>query len=191
MATFEIYVGGPPSANYSRSMLPAPPFNPAGAAFLAMTPAAHKGPTGYGLTRVIDVEQHAMAEFLRENTLAQGDILGSIIIPQNVILKGFFYEVQRAQGTATTTITPSLRGVTGGTLPVIAANTAGKGYAKTGATAWTSTNASLGDETDGADFFIATPTILDLTLTVLPASGLGALRLLITPMVENLDHGQY
>lgn len=195
MATYEVYVGGPATANYSRAMFPAPPFNAAGAQFIAVTPAAHKGPTSFGLTRVIDVSQRAMAEFLKNNALVQGDVLGSIIIPQNVLLRGFYYEVQNASGGANPlTITPSLRGVGGGTLPAIAGNTQGaKGFAKTGASAWVGTNATVGViATNGADFFIGAPTILDLTLTAMNAtSKLGALKLLITPLVDNLDHGQY
>lgn len=189
MATHELYIGGPPTANYSRSMFPAAPFNAASAAFTGIRPAAHKGNTGYSLTRVLDTAQKAMAEFLRENTVAQGDVLGSVIIPQDVLLKGLFYRLVTPTGTGTTTITPSLRGVTGGTLPTIAANgTAGtKGFAKIGGAAWiTASGAAEGD-----DFFIAAPTILDLTLTALPAGGLGALRLVLCPLVTELENGQY
>lgn len=191
MASFEIYQGGPSTSNFSRAQFPSAPFVASAAAFQAAKVAAHKGPTGYGLTRVLDTTDTAFAEFLRNNTIAQGDVLGSILIPKNVIYKGMYFEVENAQGTATTTITPSLRSVAGGTFPAIAANTVGKGYGRVGATAWQSTSASLGDAADGTEFFIAEPTILDLTLTVLPASKLGALRLILTPMVENLYHGQY
>lgn len=193
MATHEIYVGGPPSANYSRSMFPAPPFSAGSAVFQGIRPAAHKGNTGYALTRVLDTAQAAMAEFLRENTVAQGDVLGSILIPQNVLFKGVFWLLESPTGTGTTTITPSLRGVTGGTLPTIAANGAAgtKGFAKLGSTAWKTTSASVEGENNGNDFFIAAPTILDLTLTALPAGGLGALRLTLSPLVTELLSGQY
>lgn len=193
MATLEIYIGGPPSANYSRAMFPAAPFNAASSAFTGIRPAAHKGNTGYSLTRVIDTKQKAMAEFLRENTIAQGDVLGSILIPQDVIFKGMFYRLETPQGTATTTLTPSLRGVTGGTFPTIAANgTAGaKGFAKAGSTAWKTTSVAVEGTDNGNDFFIAVPTILDLTLTALPASGLGNMRLVLAPIVTELVNGQY
>lgn len=193
MATFEVYVGGPPTANYSRAMFPAVPFNASSPAFTGIRPAAHKGNTGYSLTRVIDTAQHAMAEFLRETTLAEGDVLGSIIIPQDVIFKGLFYRLETPQGTAATSITPSLRNVTGGTFPVIAANgTAGtKGFAKAGSTAWKSTSVAIEGTDNGNDFFIAAPTVLDLTLTTLPASKLGTLRLVLAPIVTELVNGQY
>lgn len=193
MATHEIYIGGPPTANYSRSMFPAAPFSASSPAFTGIRPAAHKGNTGYSLTRVLDTAQKAMAEFLRENTVAQGDVLGSVIIPQDVLFKGLFYRLVTPSGTGTTTITPSLRGVSGGTFPVIAGNgTAGaKGFAKIGSTAWKSTSVAVEGTDNGNDFFIAAPTILDLTLTALPAGGLGALRLVLCPLVTELENGQY
>lgn len=193
MATHEIYIGGPPTANFSRAMFPAAPFSASSPAFTGIRPAAHKGNTGYSLTRVIDTAQKAMAEFLRENTVAQGDVLGSIIIPQDVLFKGLFYRLESASGTGTTTITPSLRGVTGGTFPTIAGNgTAGsKGFARVGSTTWKSTSVSVEGENNGAAFYIAAPTILDLTLTALPAGGLGSLRLVLAPIVTELVSGQY
>lgn len=193
MATHELYIGGPATANYSRSMLPSPPFNASQAVFKSIRPAAHKGNTGYALTRVIDTAQKAMAEYLKTHTVAQGDVIGSILIPQDLIFRGLFYRVDTASGTGTTTITPSLRGVTGGTFPTIAGNTAGgKGFAKIGQVAWVSTSATIEPSSDGGtDFFIAAPTIVDLTLTALPAGGLGALRLVVSPLVTDLVSGQY
>lgn len=193
MATHELYIGGPATANYSRSMLPSPPFNASQAVFQTIRPAAHKGNTGYALTRVLDTAQKALYEYLRTHTVAQDDVIGSILIPQDVVFQGVFFRVDTASGTGTTTITPSLRGVSGGTLPAIAGNTVGsKGFAKLGQTAWVSTNATLAPGSGaGADFFIGTPTVLDLTLTALPAGGLGALRLVVSPIISDLVSGQY
>lgn len=188
MAIHEIYVGGPPTRNYSRAMFPAPPFVASAAPFQAVKVAAHKAPTSFGLTRVIDTDDHALGEFLRENSVVQGDALGAILIPKNVLLKGFFFEVERVAGEPLV-ITPSLRGVAGATLPTINGNALGKGYAKLGSTAWQSANGSLADAADGTDWFIADPAIVDLTLTTLSPGKLGGLRLIITPMVENLYHG--
>lgn len=189
MATHEIYIGGPPTANYSRAMFPAAPFNAGSAAFTGIRPAAHKGNTGYSLTRVLDTAQKAMAEFLRENVVAQGDVLGSIIIPQDVLFKGLFYRLESPTGTGATVITPSLRGVAAATFPTIDANaTAGaKGFTKAAGVAWVDESAAAA----GDDFFIAEPTILDLTLTTLPADGLGTLRLVLAPIVTELVNGQY
>src|SRR5688572_32528725 len=123
MATHELYVGGPASSNYSRAMFPAPPFNAAGAAFLAVRPSAHKGPATYNMERVIDTTQHAMAEFLRNTAVVQGDVLGVSLLPRRTILEGFFYEVETAVGAATV-LTPSIRGFAG-TIPTINANEIG------------------------------------------------------------------
>lgn len=183
MATYEIYIGGAPTANYSRSMFPAPPFVAASASAQALKVAAHKGPTSYSLGRVIDTTNHAMGEFLRESTLAQGDVLGSILVPKDLIAKGVFFSVENPAGEALV-ITPSLRGVAAATLPTIDGNVVGKGVAMFGGTAWVSTTAALA----GDEFFIAEPTVLDLTLTTFTT--LGPLRLVITPLVDTLYHGQ-
>lgn len=195
MATFEIYVGGPSTRNFSRAQFPAPPFNASATAFTSIRPAAHKGNTGYSLTRVLDTANKAFAEFLRENEVVQGDVLGSIIIPQDVVFKGMFYRLESPTGTGTTTITPSLRGVTGGTFPTIAADgdAGSKGMAKVGDSAWVDTSAAIGGGGDGSgsDFFIAEPTIVDLTLTAMPDEGLGDMRLVLAPIVTELVSGQY
>lgn len=183
MAIHEIYIGGAPTANYSRSMYPAPPFNAASGTAQALKVAAHKGPTSYGLTRVIDTSDFALGEFLRENTLAEGDVLGSILIPKDVLFKGVFFSVENAAGEALT-LTPSLRGAASGTLPTIDGNAVGKGFAKLGGAAWIDeTGAAAGD-----DFYIAEPTVLDLTLTAF--TELGTLKLIITPLVDTLYHGR-
>lgn len=183
MAIREMYIGGPPSANYSRAMFPSAPFEAGSAAMQQVRVAAHKGPTSYGLTRVIDTSDHAVAEFLRNTTLAQGDVLGVCLIPKDVVMKGFFFAVESVAGEALT-ITPSLRGVAGATLPTIDGNAIGKGFAKLGGLAWISeTGAAAGD-----DWFNAEPAILDLTLTAF--TDLGGLRLIITPLVDTVYHGQ-
>lgn len=195
MATHEIYIGGPASANYSRAMFPAPAFNAAGAAFLAVTPSAHKGPVGYQLGRVLDFrEDKALQEYVRNAAIVQGDVLGSILIPRNCRLRGMFYHVEREAQTATgaavvVTITPGLRG--GGAFPAIAAGTLdARGYAQVDQAAWTASNAVI-DVTDG-DWWIHTPTVLDLTLTALTAEvDLTNLRLVLVPHVEFMATGQY
>ncbi len=193
MALHEMYIGGPPSANYSRAMFPSAPFNAGSKAMQEMRVAAHKGPTSYGLTRVFDTSHHAVAEYLREHELEQGDVIGAILIPKNVLLKGFFYSVETPAGEALT-ITPSLRGTEGEdgegqptpavALPEIDGNTAGRGFAKPGGTAWVDETGAV----DGSEYFVAEPTIVDLTLTTF--TELGPLRLIITPLVDTLYHGQ-
>lgn len=184
MAIHEIYIGGPPTRNYSRAAFPAPPFVASAAPFQQVKVSAHKAPTAYGLTRVIDTRDHALSEFLRENVVAAGDSLGAILIPKNVVVKGFFFEVERAAGDAVT-LTPAIRGLAGATLPDIDANVVGKGFAKLGGAAWqAASGAAAGD-----DFYMADPGVLDLTLTTM-ATGLGSLRVVITPLVDTLYHGE-
>lgn len=194
MATHELYIGGPASANYSRSMFPAVPFNAADDAFKRVTVAAHKGPTSYALGRVLDASDHAFAEYVRTHTIAQGDVIGSILIPQGTLFKGFQFRLVKPQGTATLTLTPSVRGLAGATLPAIAANGAAgsNGYAHLGDTAWITANGlALPADTTGGQWYFATPAILDLTLTAYPASGFGAMRLELNPIVEKFYSGQY
>jgi len=183
----ELYIGGPPTRNYSRAMLPAPLFNAAAAPFQAVKVAAHKNPTGFGLTRVLDTSNHAIGEFLRNNAVAQGDDIGAVLIPKNVIIEGFFYEVERVAGAAMV-VTPTLRGVGGATLPTIDCNVLGKGYARLGAGAWQAASGALTDAGDGAAWFNADPAILNLALTTF--TEMGDLRLVITPIVTTLYHGE-
>lgn len=192
MATHELYVGGPASSNYSRAMFPAPPFNAAGAAFLAVRPSAHKGPATYNMERVIDTTQHAMAEFLRNTAVVQGDVLGVSLLPRRTILEGFFYEVETAVGAATV-LTPSIRGFAG-TIPTINANVVGSGYVKFGGAAWLQANALInagaGAGLEGEDVYLHTPAMLDLTLTTLTEpTKLGRLRMSIVPLLRTLDDG--
>lgn len=195
MATHELYVGGPASQNYSRAMFPAVPFNASDDNFKRVTVAAHKGPTGYALSRVLDVvNDQAIAEYLRSHTIAQGDVVGSILIPQNTLVKGAWYRLVTPQGTATTTITPSVRGLGGATLPAIAANGAAGtvGFCHFGDAAWIAANGFVAvDGAAAGALFFATPGILDLTLTTLPASKLGNMRLEVSLLADNMYHGQF
>ena len=195
MATHELYVGGPATANYSRAMFPAPAFNAADDQFKRVTVASHQGPTAYALSRVLDVADNAFAEYVRNHTIAQGDVIGSILIPQNFLLTGAWYRLVTPQGTATTTITPSVRDLAGATLPAIAANgTAGTvGYTHLGEAAWITANGFVPVDAaaKGAVFF-ATPAILDLTLTAFDStSQFGKMRLELALLGDTMYHGQY
>lgn len=183
----ELYIGGPPTRNYSRAMFPAPPFVAAAAPFQQVKVSAHKGPSSYGLTRVIDTNDHAIAEFLRNTTMAQGDAIGAVLMPKNTYVKGVFYEVERVAGVAMT-VTPALRGIAGGTLPAIDCNVLGKGFARFGAAAWQSASGAITDAGDGSAFYLADPAMLDLALTTF--TEIGGLRLVLTPLVDTLYHGE-
>jgi hypothetical protein len=202
MATHELYIGGPPTSNYSRSMFPAPPFNAGAQWALDLKPSAHKGPVDYSLGRVFqpgtgannapgNANDFALQEFIRNNVVAQADVLGMILVPQNCIFHGVFYNNKAAVGAAMV-LTPSLRGVAGGTFPTINGNAVAKGFGKVGSTAWQAASGSIEDAADGTAFFIAAPTILDLTLTTLTAEAdLLDLSLEIIPIITMLQTGRY
>jgi hypothetical protein len=188
MATHELYLGGPPTRNYNLHMFPAPAFNDAVAPFNTIGPAAHKGPIGYNDKRrlAFDGTDHALADFVRENTIAQGDVLGAVLIPKNVLLLGFAVKVVTA-GPATLSITPKLRGKAH-TFAAIDAATAGETvfYPASGAAV---AAISEGVASLAVAVFDNKPDMLDLTLTVLPAGGLGNLVLEVTPVFLTVDAG--
>lgn len=189
MATHELYLGGPPSRNYGLSMFPAVPFNEAQAPFNQIGPAAHKGPIGYNDKRrlAFDGTDHALAEFVRNNTVADGDVLGAVLIPKNMLLLGFTAQVLKA-GPATLSIIPKLRGkahtfaaIDGATVmsePVF--------YPASG----TGVAAVAEGVVDlGTAVFDNKPDMLDLTLDVLPADGLGSLVIEVTPVFLSTNAG--
>lgn len=187
MATYEVYMGGPSTANASRSMLPSPAFAAGNAVFKAMRPSDHKNDF---LNRVLDFgAEKSLTRFVTQlvldgTPLTTGDKLGSIVVPQGTLLKGIFYEVEVA-GKAGLTITPSLR-VLGTAQPVIACSALSKGFAAMGGAAWITANGAAA----GNPVAMLTPDILDLTITAI-GSGLGALRLNIGILIRDLASGQY
>lgn len=188
MATHELYIGGPPSRNYSQAMFPAVPFNEAAAPFNQIGPASHKGPIGYNLTRLLDFggTDHALAEFLRENAVAAADVLGVQIIPKNMLLLGFHYRVVNPK--AGVTLTPKLRGKAH-TFAAIDGSVAGEGF-------YPASGAAVAAVTEGVAslalaVFDTKPDMLDLTLTAVPADGLAGFAIEITPVVLATNMGGY
>jgi hypothetical protein len=140
MTIREMYVGGPATANIGLAMLPAVPFDPAAVAFRALTPAAHKGPAQFGLTRVLDFEfDHALRDYLSKQSAAgtpvvAADKLGSILLPPNVLFWGLHVKIDNP--VAGLTLTPSTR-VGGLTFPAINCADSSMGqFAAPGASAW-------------------------------------------------------
>src|SRR5690606_20561333 len=120
---------------------PSPTFNAAAAWALSMTPAAHKGPVTFNLGRDLQPGtgngsignngSYALGEFIRNTAIAQGDVLGTILVPPNCIFRGMAYNNKKAVGAAMV-LTPSLRGVAGGTFPTVDGNVVSRGFAKIG-----------------------------------------------------------
>lgn len=185
MATHELYIGGPPTRNYSQAMFPAVAFNEAAAPFNQIGMAAHKGPIGYADTRLLDFGvDHALSEFVRENTVAQGDKLGVVLIPKNMLFMGFYYEIITPQ--AGLTLTPSLRGKAT-VFTAIDGSAAAKGFVAPGGGALVTEGAVT---MAGVQFDIK-PDMLDLTLTALGAGGLGAFKMIVSPVMLAVDTGGY
>lgn len=184
MAIHELYLGGPQTPNVSRAMLPSAPFNAGQAAFQAMRPAAHKGPKCFNINRVFDfLEDKSLAEWARNATVVQGDVLSALILPADVVLLGTLIKVERAAGVAIT-LTPTLRG--GPAYPAVNGNVVGKALGAPGV------NPSLtasGDASTIAPYFVAGPIPLDLALTAW--TGFGDLRLSISALVTDYEGGQW
>lgn len=177
MAIHELYQGGPASANSSRAMFPAPLFAAGSAPFATMRPSAHKAPGLYKLSRTLDFrDDPALKHWVNNATIAQGDDLGILVIPQNLMLLGVQYQVARAAGVAMT-LTPTLR-VNTGAFPAINGNalaTALTQVGVAGAITATGTAATI------VPWYIATPEMYSLDLTAW--TDFGVLRLEVTALV--------
>lgn len=185
MATHELYLGGAPTANYSRAMFPSPTFNAAAEPFLSMRPAAHKGPKLFALNRVFDfTNDMRLREWVREGTIAQGDDLGAIVIPKHTVLVGVHFDVEREAGVAMT-ITPRLR-VAAAAFPTVNGNVVAAQYAQAGVGAAITANGSAATI---VPWYINTPEMLDLRLTAWTA--FGDLRLEVSAILMDLSSGQY
>lgn len=188
MATYELYLGGPASANASRAMFPAPTFSAAAAVFKAMRPSLHKGNF---LNRVLDFgNDHALKHFVAQKVedgapITTADILGLLVIPQNILVRGAFYEVEVAGGTGLI-LTPAFRDGAQ-TLPAIAGDATSKGFAAISAGAWVTTNAAAAGNPQA---MAAGPDMLDLAVTAI-GDGFGSLRLNLGLVFDDLTAGQY
>lgn len=183
MATLELYIGGPPTKNYSQAMFPAVPFDQTIAPFNKIGVAAHKGPIGYADTRLLDfgVDQ-ALGEFVRNNTIAQGDKLGVVLIPKNLLFMGFYYKVENP--VVGLTMTPSRR-VLGTAWTAIDCSVAAEGFCgPAGGALVTAGAVSMAGVT-----YTILPDMLDMTLTAYGAAKLGALKMTISPVMLATNTG--
>lgn len=193
MATYEIFVGGPGRGDTSRSQYPAKAFLYTSALFAKLRAAAHKGPSEYALTRTLDFKNdYALAEFVRNQLaagapLAQGDVLGSVIIPANYLLKGVFVRVETPVVGLTLTLNTRATSVAAVAFGTVNCAVAGSSYRSPGEAAGGITEGAV----TGGQSFANVPRILDVTLTAVGAAGLGALRIHISPLLSQLEEGQF
>ncbi len=185
MATHELYIGGPSTKNYSQAMFPAVPFVDTAAPFTLIGPAAHKGPIGYNDTRLLDFgADHALTEFSRNTTIAQGDVLGVVLIPKNMLFLGFYYKIVTPQ--AGLTLTPALRG-NATAFTAISGAAVAEGFVAPGGGALV----TEGIVSMASVYFDIKPNMLDLTLTALPAGKLGSFKMIISPVLLSTAAGGY
>lgn len=184
MATHELYVGGPGAGGFNRSMYPRPTFTP-GATFNSISPAAHKGPVQYALTRTLDFgNDHALMEYVRNNAIAAADVLNLQIVPANMLQYGLYVRVETPQAGVTLTF-----GLNDGTTfaTAVDCSVAGSMFVAPNGAAWV---------TDGAVSlataeFANVAKMLQATVTAVGAGGFGALRLHASPLLSQLEEGQY
>lgn len=185
MANYELYIGGPPSRNFSRAMFPSQPFDEAKVPFTTLSMASQKGPIAYSNMRLLDfTNDNALAEFTRSNLILAADRLGVVLIPKNTLFLGFYYKVEKA--VAGITLTPSLRGKAL-TFTAINGGLLAEGFVAPGGGALV----TEGVISLAAAMFDIKPDILDLTLTALPATKLAGFRMLISPVLVEVDTGGF
>lgn len=187
MSTYELYLGGAATGNASRGMFPAPSFSASNTTIKAMRPSLHKGNF---LNRVLDFQDdHALKRFMADQVtngaaVTTADILGLLVIPQNIFVRAYFYEVERAGG-AGLILTPKLRVLTTAQ-PAIAGDALSKGFGVVGDGAWVTANGACA----GDPVAMVTPDIMDVTVTAIGA-GFGNLRLNIGVLFDDATSGQY
>ena len=197
MATHELYVGGPARGDNSRSQFPAVTFDAGNAAFGAITPAAHKGPVQYALTRVIDLgydrdawpNDPALRDYVDSHALAANDVLNLVVVPANTLLYGIAVKVETAAtGAAASTAVVNLAGTALSTAISLKSTTSG--FLPSGGVAAAPVTAGAVDLS--AATFSNAPRIVSVTIGVATSwADLANLRLVVSPLLSATEAGQY
>lgn len=185
MAKHELYLGGPARGNGSRSQFPSVPFDANATVFKEMRPAAHKGPSQYALTRTLDFgNDHALQEYVRNNAIAAADVLNLQVIPKDVLLYGLFVNVENPVAGVSLTFA-----LDDGTIfaTAVDCSVAGTMFVPPGGAAWITDGAA----DLGTAEFANVPKMLQATVTAVGAGGFGALRISVSPLMSQLQEGQY
>lgn len=195
MATHELYIGGPSRSDGSRHQFPRPTFSDSGAVFKEMVPAAHKGPTQYALTRVLDLgysdgvsNDSALRAYFSNHTVATGDVLDLVVVPANTVLYGVAVNVVAAAGGATTTATVSVGGTAITTAIDLTATGAGFAPVTTATAAAPVTSGAV--DLSKATFNTA-PQMVAITLAFSDVADLNGMRLEVSPLVSACFEGQF
>ena len=181
---YELYLGGPRQQNTDWAIFPAATFSASNTAALA---PANKTPVIFGASRTLDFTNDVALNYFYATTLAAvpgfvtNDELGAIVIPGQSYFLGCFYSVNNP--------------VTGGVFSLIvrtAAQTIASGISTSAVTSGFvpySGNGTVVPSTVsvvallGQMFhYFATPDIIDVKFTTVPAGNLEALSLTVTPV---------
>lgn len=183
MATHELYVGGPGNAKLSRAMYPSATFNPALAAFKKMTVAAHKGPAQFANTRTLDSTDHALAEYLRSNAVVATDVLNLQVITASSLFYALRVRVEKPVAGLSLTFGLSDASALGAAVDCSAVSDE---IVVIGGIWVTAGAVNL-----GVANFANVPRMLQATVTAIGAAKFSGLRMHITPLVSQLEEGQY
>lgn len=180
MAIHELYLGGPVTRSYGRSMFPSAPFDAAHDGFTRMRVSAHDPISAYTVGRTFDTRDPAIAEYLRIHPLTAGDTLRLLVLPAGILVRAIQYQVTREAGVPLTlTGTFSEGGVT---LPPIDATTQSRGYVQPGDPAWLTTSGLVA----GSGMLVYAPTAVNFGVD---SDDLGDLRFELSLLVDSFYRG--
>jgi hypothetical protein len=164
MATYELYLGGARQQNANFAMLPSAPFS----ASQPFVPVVKQIPVTFFLARNYDfgytqgiANDPALQDWLANlaTPLTSGDKLGSVVIPSDFLALGIYWKITTPLASGQFALGTRI----GGTSLVAATTT---GTANSAWVPWPS-----------APVLFKTPDIIDLTLTTVPAGGVGSLSI--------------
>lgn len=182
MATHELYLGGNRTTNTDFAMFPSPTFSQTG----TIAPSAHKGSHPiYVLNRTFDFrDDPALVAYARGATFAAGDYLGSVLVPDDVLVQAVHLKVERA--VTGVTLLVRLRQDNSTLIASYNAGTAGSVmYGMNGTQVATGTPAAVqGLYLDNSD-------IVDVELDALPVDGIQDLRFTVGIVVIDPRAGQW
>lgn len=185
MATHELYLGGPARVNGGRSQFPSAPFDADNPVFQKMSPAAHKGPSQYALTRVLDFGQnHGLQDYVRNNAIAAADVLNLQVIPKDCLFYGLFVSVEVPQDGVELTFALDDGTVLGAAVDCSVVNSM---FVPAGGAAFVTDGAASLATAEFANI----PKMLQATVTAVGVDGFGKLRIAASPLISQLQEGQY
>jgi hypothetical protein len=186
-STYELYLGGPRQQNIDWAIFPAAPFSANNPAALA---PANKTPVIFGASRTLDFTNDVALNYFYTTTLAAvpgfvtNDEIGAIVIPAQSLFLGCFWSVNNpvTGGVFSLIVRTAAQTLLAGQSTGAAAS--GFVYYNGAATPSTATITALGAQ---LNHYFATPDIIDVKFTTVPAGNLEALSMTVTPVYLNFQ----